>query len=37
MGDTNTRDNPIGLEVKLSAGGELVNAGSVITVLRRTV
>ena len=28
MGDTNTRDNPIGLEVRLSTAGTLVNAGS---------
>jgi len=34
MGDTNTRDNPIALQVKLSAGGTLVNAGSVIQVIR---
>ncbi len=36
MGDTNTKDNPIGLEVKLSTSGSFVNAGSVITVLRYT-
>lgn len=35
MGDTNTRDNPIGLEVRLSAAGTLVNAGSVIQVIRQ--
>ena len=34
MGDTNTRDNPITLQVKLSASGTLVNAGSVIQVVR---
>lgn len=35
MGDTNTRDNPIGIEVRLSAAGSLVNAGSVIQVVKR--
>ncbi len=35
MGDTNTRDNPIGLEVRLSTAGTLVNAGSVIQVVRQ--
>jgi hypothetical protein len=34
MGDTNTRDNPITLQVKLSTGGTLINAGSVIQVIR---
>ncbi len=34
MGDTNTRDNPIILEVRLSAAGTLINAGSVIQVIR---
>jgi len=33
MGDTNTRDNPISLQVKLSTGGTLVNAGSVIQLI----
>jgi len=33
MGDTNTRDNPIKLQVKLSGAGSLVNAGSVIQVI----
>jgi len=37
MGDDNTRANPIGLEIKTSDTGVVVNAGSVITVLRRTV
>lgn len=37
MGDTNTRDNLIGLEVKLSVNGTLVNAGSVISILRYTI
>ena len=35
MGDLNTRDNLIGLEVKLSAGGTLVNAGTVIQVIKK--
>jgi len=33
MGDLNTRDNPIAIQVKLSANGTLVNAGSVIQVI----
>jgi len=37
MGDTNTRDNLIGLEVKMSTPGTLVNAGSVISVLKYEV
>lgn len=35
MGDTNTRDNHIGLEVRLSAGGTLVNSGSAIQVIKQ--
>lgn len=35
MGDTNTRDNPCKLQVRLSAGGVLVNSGSVVWVDRR--
>ena len=35
MGDTNTRDYHIGLEVRLSAGGTLVNAGSAIQVIKQ--
>ena len=35
MGDTNTRDNPIKLQVKLSSTGTLINAGSVIQVIKR--
>jgi len=35
MGDANTKDNPIGLEVKLSAAGSVVNAGSVIQVIKQ--
>jgi hypothetical protein len=34
MGDLNTRDNPITLQVKLSSSGSLVNAGTVIQVVR---
>lgn len=37
MGDENTRDNPIGLQVNLSTSGTLVNAGSVISVVRYNV
>ena len=33
MGDLNTRDNPIGLEVRCGADATVVNAGSVITVI----
>ena len=35
MGDVNTRDNHIGLEIRCSGGATLVNAGSVIEVLKR--
>lgn len=35
MGDTNTRDNPVTLEVKLENGGSVINNGSVIQVLKR--
>ena len=34
MGDTNTRDNPITLEVKLSTNGTITNAGSVIQLIK---
>ena len=34
MGDSNTKENPISLQVKLSASGSAVNAGSVIQVIR---
>tara|TARA_R100000541_G_scaffold21478_4_gene31438 strand:- start:416 stop:1168 length:753 start_codon:yes stop_codon:yes gene_type:complete len=37
MGDTNTLNNVIGLEIKTSGNGQLVNAGSVVSVVRRTV
>lgn len=36
MGDENTRSNFIGLEVNLTTAGTLVNAGSVISVVRRS-
>ena len=35
LGDLNTRDNPIALQVRLSASGTLINAGSAIQVLKR--
>lgn len=35
MGDTNTRDNPIGLQVRCSSDAILNNAGSVIEVIKR--
>ena len=35
MGDTNTRDNLIGLEVKCSGEATMVNAGAVIQVIKR--
>lgn len=35
LGDLNTRDNPIVLQIRLSANGTLINAGSAIQVLRR--
>ena len=35
MGDANTRDNLIGLEVKCSGDATLVNAGAVIQVIKR--
>jgi hypothetical protein len=34
MGDTNTRDNLITLQVKLSSNGTLTNAGSVVQVIK---
>ena len=37
MGDANTRDNPIALQINLSTTGTLVNAGSVISVIRYNV
>jgi len=35
MGDLNTKDNPIVLQVKLSTKGTLTNSGSVIQLIRR--
>ena len=35
MGDTNTKDNPIGLQVNLSTDGTLVNAGTSLGVTKR--
>lgn len=35
MGDENTRNNPCLLQVKLTTPGSLVNAGSVISVVKR--
>jgi hypothetical protein len=35
MGDTNTKDNPIKLQIKLSTNGTLLNAGSVIQLIRK--
>ena len=37
MGDTNTKDNPIILQVKLSTNGTLTNAGSVIQLIKRNI
>ncbi len=37
MGDLNTRDNPIKIQVKLSTNGTLTNAGSVIQLIKRNV
>jgi hypothetical protein len=35
IGDTNTKDNPIFLQVKLSEAGTLINAGSVIQLIKK--
>ncbi len=35
MGDTNTKDNPIKLQLRLSTNGTLTNAGSVIQLIKR--
>ena len=37
LGDTNTQNNLIGIEIKTSGNSQLVNAGTVVSVLRRTV
>lgn len=34
LGDTNTKDNPIGLQIRLSSAGTLTNAGSVIQLVK---
>lgn len=34
MGDTNTLDNPISLQARLSTDGKLINAGSVIQIFK---
>ena len=36
MGDANTRDNPITIQLQLSNAGTVVNNGTVITVVRRS-
>ena len=35
MGDSNTRDNPVTLQIKLSTSGTVSNAGSVIQLIRK--
>lgn len=37
MGDTNTKDNPIVIQIKLSSNGTLTNAGSVIQLIKRNI
>ena len=37
MGDTNTKDNPITIQIKLSTNGTLTNAGSVIQLIKRNI
>tara|TARA_R110002020_G_scaffold21430_1_gene72823 strand:- start:449 stop:1036 length:588 start_codon:yes stop_codon:yes gene_type:complete len=37
MGDSNTMDNPIKIQVKLSTNGTLTNAGSVIQLIKRSI
>ena len=37
MGDTNTISNPIRLQIKMSTNGTLINAGSVIQLIKRNV
>lgn len=37
MGDLNTKDNAIKLQVKLSTNGSLLNAGSVIQLIKRDI
>lgn len=35
IGDSNTKDNPIVLQLRLSGNGTVINAGSAITVVKR--
>jgi hypothetical protein len=35
IGDSNTKDNPIALQLRLSGNGTVINAGSAITVVKR--
>jgi len=37
IGDVNTKDNPIKLQVRLSTNGTLLNAGSVIQLIKRNL
>ncbi len=37
MGDTNTKDNPIVVQIRLSTNGTLTNAGSVIQLIKRNI
>lgn len=37
VGDLNTRDHPIKIQIKISADSTVINAGSVIQVLRREI
>ncbi len=37
MGDTNTKDNPITIQVKLSTNATLTNGGSVIQLIKRNI
>ena len=37
MGDTNTKDNPIFLQIRLSTNGTLTNAGSVVQLIKRNI
>lgn len=35
MGDMNTKDNPVSVQIRLSTGGTIENFGSVINVIKR--
>lgn len=37
MGDTNTKDNPIKIQIRLSTNGTLTNAGSVVQLIKRGI